>query len=291
MLASIPSPSSSSIEIGPLDLRAYGLMIAFGVLAAAWLSQKRWEARGGHGDDVATVAMWAVPAGLIGARVYHVLTDWRFDEGWAEPFKIWEGGLGIPGGVVAGVFGALWIMKRNGWDRPDMLDAMVPTLPLAQAIGRWGNWFNQELFGGPSDLPWAVEIDAEHAADAGHAGVETFQPTFLYESLWNLGLVVFLIWADRTQKLRRGAMLPLYIVGYLVARLWLETVRIDPATEVGGIRINIWMSVIGIVLAGGWLVLRGKRPDDDDESDSDSAGSDGVGVEQVEMALPDDSSS
>ncbi len=291
MLASIPSPSSSSIEIGPLDLRAYGLMIAFGVLAAAWLSQKRWEARGGHGDDVATVAMWAVPAGLIGARVYHVLTDWRFDEGWAEPFKIWEGGLGIPGGVVAGVFAALWIMKRNGWDRPDMLDAMVPTLPLAQAIGRWGNWFNQELFGGPSDLPWAVEIDAEHAADAGHAGVETFQPTFLYESLWNLGLVVFLIWADRTQKLRRGAMLPLYIVGYLVARLWLETVRIDPATEVGGIRINIWMSVIGIVLAGGWLVLRGKRPDDDDESDSDSAGSDGVGVEQVEMALPDDSSS
>ncbi len=315
MLASIPSPSSNAIELGPLDLRAYGLMIGLGVLAGAWLAQKRWETKGGHADDVATVAMWAVPAGLIGARVYHVFTDWRFDEGWAEPFKIWEGGLGIPGGVAAGVLAALWIIKRNGWDRPDMMDAMLPTLPLAQAIGRWGNWFNQELFGGPSDLPWAVEIDADLAAEAGHPGVETFQPTFLYESLWNLGLVVFLIWADRTQKLRRGAMLPLYIVGYLVARLWLETVRIDPATEVGGIRINIWMSVIGIVVAGGWLILRGKRPDDDlsadadstdglpddtpsgsnansdSDSDSDLSGSDGVGVEEIEMALPDDSSS
>jgi len=297
MFASIPSPSSNAIELGPLNLRAYGLMIALGVLAGTWLAQKRWEAKGGNPDDVATVAMWAVPAGLIGARVYHVFTDWRFDEGWAEPFKIWEGGLGIPGGVAAGVFASVWIISRNGWDRAGMFDAMLPGLPLAQAIGRWGNWFNQELFGGPSDLPWAVEIDADNAAEAGYAGVETFEPTFLYESLWNFGLVLFLIWADRTEKLRRGAILPLYIIGYLVIRLWLETVRVDPATEIGGVRINIWMSVIGIVLAGGWLILRGRRPDDetlndettDDESPDDEMSDDaGARVEEIQMALPDD---
>ncbi len=280
MLASIPSPPSSSIELGPLDLRAYGLMIALGVVAAAWLAQKRWEARGGNPDDVATVAMWAVPAGLIGSRIYHVLTDWRFDEGWAEPFKIWEGGLGIPGGVAAGVLTALWVIRRNGWDRAGLLDSMIVTVPLAQAIGRWGNWFNQELFGGPSDLPWAVEIDAEHAAAAGHPDVETFHPTFLYESLWNLGLVAFLIWVDRTRRVRPGGMLAVYVIGYLVARIWLETVRIDPASEIAGVRVNIWMSVIGIAVAGVWLVLRGLRRDGSDDA--------GTGVEEIEMALPDD---
>jgi len=280
LIASIPSPSSDALELGPLTLRAYGVMIALGVLAAVWLGQKRWSARGGGPDDVANLAMWAVPAGLIGARIYHVVTDWRFDEGFAEPFKIWEGGLGIPGGVIAGVFTAMWLMGRNGWDRPTMLDAVVPALPLAQAIGRWGNWFNQELFGGPSDLPWAVEIDADHAAAAGHPGVETFHPTFLYESLWNLGLVLFLIWVDRTQKIRRGGLFAVYVVGYLVARLWLETVRIDPANEIAGVRVNIWMSVVGIAVAGGWLLVRGRRGSDSD----DAVG----GVEEVEVAVTED---
>ncbi len=284
LIASIPSPSSGALELGPLTLRAYGVMIALGVLAAVWLGQRRWSAVGGGDDDVANLAMWAVPVGLIGARIYHVLTDWRFDEGLAEPFKIWEGGLGIPGGVIAGVFAAMWLMRRNGWDRSTMLDAVIPALPLAQAIGRWGNWFNQELFGGPSDLPWAVEIDADHAAAAGHAGVETFHPTFLYESLWNLGLVVLLIWVDRTQKIKRGGLFAVYAVGYLVARLWLETVRIDHASEVAGVRINIWMSVVGIAIAGAWLVLRGRRPESG-PTDSDSAGG---GVEEVEVAVTED---
>ncbi len=174
MLASIPSPSESVIELGPLTLRAYGVMIAFGVVAAVLLSQRRWAARGGNPDDISTIALWAVPAGLLGARAYHVLTDWRFDEGWAQPFKIWEGGLGIPGGIAAGVLVGLWMIRRNGWAQPTLLDAIVPGLPLAQAIGRWGNYFNQELFGGPSDLPWAVEIDPDVAASAGHRDVETF---------------------------------------------------------------------------------------------------------------------
>ncbi len=262
-VASIPSPSQSYLEIGPLSIRVYGLMIALGVIAAVWLSQRRWEARGGSRDDVTSLAVWCVPAGLIGSRVYHVLTDWRFDEGWAEPFKLWEGGLGIPGGMAAGVLTGVWIIHRRSWDRPNLIDAIVPGLPLAQAIGRWGNWFNQELFGGPSDLPWALEIDERHAAASGYSGVETFHPTFLYESLWNFGLVLFLIWVDRTKKLRAGALLAVYALGYLLIRLWLETVRVDPATEIAGVRVNIWMSVVGILIAAGWLLLRGRRPQDD----------------------------
>ena len=268
LVASIPSPSQSYLELGPLTIRAYGLMIALGVIAAVWLSQKRWEAHGGNRDDITSLAMWCVPAGLIGARVYHVLTDWRFDEGWAEPFKLWEGGLGIPGGMAAGVLVGVWIIHRRSWDRPNMVDAIVPGLPLAQAVGRWGNWFNQELFGGPSDLPWALEIDQRHAP-RDYSGVETFHPTFLYESLWNFGLVLFLIWVDKTKKLRTGGLLAVYALGYLIIRLWLETVRVDHATEIAGIRVNIWMSIVGIVIAGGWLLLRGRRPNSDPVVDAD----------------------
>ena len=266
LVASIPSPSQSYLEIGPLSLRAYGLMIALGVIAAIWLSQVRWEARGGNRDDINSLAVWCVPAGFIGSRVYHVFTDWRFDEGWAEPFKLWEGGLGIPGGMAAGVLVGVWIIHRRFWDRPNMVDAIVPGLPLAQAIGRWGNWFNQELFGGPSDLPWALEIDEKYAAARGYTDVETFHPTFLYESLWNFGLVLFLIWVDKTKKLRAGALLAVYVLGYLTVRLWLETVRVDHATEIAGVRVNIWMSIIGMVIAAGWLLLRGRRPETDAEA-------------------------
>lgn len=258
IFASFPSPPSEALDLGPLTLRAYGLAIALGVLAGVWLAQRRWAAAGGDPDDISRTAMWAVPAGLIGARLYHVVTDWRFGEGIAVPFKIWEGGLGIPGGMAAGILAALWIIKRQGWNRASFLDAAVPSLPLAQAIGRVGNWFNQELFGGPTDLPWGVEIDPQHRP-AEFAASDVFHPTFLYESLWNLGLVMFLIWIGATGRLRKGALLAVYVVGYLTARLWLETVRVDPATELAGIRINIWMSITGIIIAGGWL-LRNGRP-------------------------------
>jgi len=266
-----------------LRLSAYGGMIALGVIAAVLLSQRRWAAQGGDPDDVSTVAVWAVPAGLVGARLYHVITDWRFDEGWLEPFRIWEGGLGIPGGMAAGILMGLWVIRRNGWEWRGLLDSIVPGLPLAQAIGRWGNWFNQELFGGPSDLPWAIEIDEARAAAAGHPEASTFHPTFLYESLWNLALTWLLIRVDRTGRIRRGGLVAVYVVGYLVARLWLETVRIDSATEIAGLRINIWMSVIGIAVAGGWLLVRGTVPD--------RAASASVGVEEIEVAPSDDGAS
>jgi phosphatidylglycerol---prolipoprotein diacylglyceryl transferase len=294
--AAIASPSSNSIELGPLTFNYYGLAIAFGVLAGVWLAQKRWSAVGGGPEDISRLAMWVVPAGLVGARLYYLTTDWRYDDGIANAFKIWEGGLGIPGGVAAGALTVWWFARREGWDVPKLLDAAAPGLPLAQAIGRFGNWFNQELFGGPSDLPWAVEISPENRPPE-YLNTETFQPTFFYESLWNFGLAAFLIWVGTTTKIRKGSLFAVYILGYLIARLWLETVRIDEATLIGGLRVNTWMSGIGIVLAGGWLLIWGRADNDGDEDgdadgvDDDSSDDTGADIEQVEMTSSDDGAS
>ena len=258
VIASIPSPGANSIEIGPVELRAYGLMIALGVIAAVWMSQHRWAARGGDPEQINRIALWAVPAGLVGARLYHVITDWkRFEaDGWLEALAIWKGGLGIPGGMAAGILTGLWMMRRRRMNRGEALAAMVPALPLAQAIGRLGNWFNQELYGSPTDLPWGLEIDRAHRPDQ-YIDVETFHPTFLYEGLWNLALCVLLLALDRRRlaasasilvsdprRARRpGSILAVYILGYGLGRLWIEAVRIDSASLVWGVRVNIWMSL------------------------------------------------
>ncbi len=258
LLASIPSPSSGSISIGPLELRAYGLMIALGVMAAVWLSQRRWAERGGDPDDITAIAFWAVPAGLVGARLYHVATDWRnYQDRWIDVVKIWEGGLGVPGGMALGVVVGLWVARRRGIRVPVILDAATPALPLAQAIGRWGNWWNQELFGRPTDLPWGLEIDPSHRPDR-YIDEATFHPTFLYESLWNLGLCLVLIRLDRSGRLRPGRLFPAYVLGYFTVRLGMELLRTDPASLVLGVRINIWTSLVGIVV-GGWFVWTGRR--------------------------------
>lgn len=274
MFASIPSPGSSSIELGPLEFRAYGVMIALGVLAAVWLTRRRWEERGGDPDRISAMAMWAVPAGLVGARIYHVVTDWRFDEGWAEPFKIWEGGLGIPGGMAAGIFVGLWYMRRHGESLAMTLDSVAPALPLAQAIGRMGNWFNQELFGRPTDLPWAIEIDPDHRP-AGYLTHETFHPTFLYEALWNIGVMFVVMWIDRRRVIRPGGLIAIWVLGYGIGRLWIEMVRIDFANEILGVRVNIWISSIAIIASAIWLARWGRRSDDA-----------GGGVEHVEVTPP-----
>jgi prolipoprotein diacylglyceryl transferase len=263
MLASIPSPSSN--RLGPFHM--YGLMIALGVIAAVELGRRRWRERGGEPDDVYAIAFLAVPAGLIGARLYHVLTDWRSFEGrWLDAFKIWQGGLGIPGGMALGIAVGVWVAHRRGWRLSIGLDALVPGLPLAQAIGRLGNWWNQELFGRPSTLPWAVEIDVVHRP-LQYIGYSTFQPTFLYEMLWNLALCGFLIWIDRKRVLRPGSLLPLYVGIYFVGRLWIEALRVDPASTIGPFRVNIWLSIIGIAGAVIVLAVRGlrRRPEDGDE--------------------------
>ena len=265
MLASIPSPSTNSINIGPVELRAYGIMIALGVIAGVWLAQKRYTARGHDPEDIATMAMWSVPAGVIGSRIYHVITDnQRFRGNWAEAFKIWEGGLGIWGGVAGSVLMAVWLAKRRNWDLRDQLDSVAPAIPLGQAVGRFGNWFNQELFGGPTDLPWGLEIDEAHRPTE-HLAEPTFHPTFLYESVWNLMVVAALIWVvpRLLRNLRRGYLFAAYVLLYTVGRLWIELVRIDTASEIFGIRVNVFTSVIVGSIAA-FVLWQGTRHTDSD---------------------------
>ncbi|MCU1455827.1 MAG: lgt [Acidimicrobiales bacterium] len=246
-LASIPSPSFNSIDIGIFHLRLYGLCIAVGVLAAVSIAGRRWEARGGDRNDIGMLATWAVPAGVIGARAYHVATDWKtyFGPGGhpVDSLKIWQGGLGIPGGVALGVIVGVLVARRKGLSGIDLMDTVAPAIPVAQAIGRLGNWFNQELFGRPTKLPWGLRIDEAHRP-AGYAQYATFHPTFLYEALWNLALAGLLVLLDRKKKLRRGELFTLYVLGYSLGRLWVEDLRIDKASLIFGVRINIWMSVI-----------------------------------------------
>lgn len=250
--ASIPSPGFNSI--GPFTL--YGLSIAIGAAMAAALASKRWVAMGGDEDDMAAVAMWGIPAGVIGARAYHVITDFqRFsDQPWYEVFLINEGGLGIPGGMFLGIIVGLWAARRRGMELKPALDAVVPGLPLAQAVGRLGNYFNQELYGRPTDLPWGLEIDANHrfAIPEEWQSVEafpTFHPTFLYEMLWNLALSLVLLRVDAKKLLPRGRLIAIYLLGYGVGRLWIETLKIDSVNKILGLRINIWMSG-ALILAG-----------------------------------------
>jgi prolipoprotein diacylglyceryl transferase len=256
LFASIPSPSNSSISIGPLELRMYGLCIAVGVIAAVWLLGRQLERRGyGNADDASAIGMWAVGAGIIGARLYHVATDWsRFDDNLGAIPKIWEGGLGIPGGLLAGILVGVWVGRRRGIPAGVLLTCAAPAIPLAQAIGRWGNWFNQELFGRPTDLPWALEIDDEHLP-AGYPSGTTFHPTFLYESLWNLGLCGLLLWIDRKIKLGPGRLMAVYLIGYGTGRFWIEGLRIDAAHEGGGLRLNQWVALLAIIGGVLWLVF------------------------------------
>jgi prolipoprotein diacylglyceryl transferase len=261
-LASIPSPSDGTISLGPINLRAYGLMIALGVLAAVWLAGRRLEARGaGTREDVSYVALWAVPAGIIGSRLYHVITDWRRFQGrWLDAFKIWEGGLGIWGGIALGVAVGIWAAMRRGIPLQGGLSAITPALPLAQAIGRWGNWFNQELFGRPTDLPWALEISSEKAVSAGYPPGTTFHPTFLYESLWCLLLCGGLIWIDRRFRIWGTELFALYVAGYTFMRFWIERLRVDEASLLWGWRVNEVVSLVVFALAVVYLLVSMRRP-------------------------------
>ena len=249
-LASIPSPSSGSLELGPVRLNAYGLMIALGAIAATWLMGRRLEQRKwGTRDDASSIAIWAVPAGVIGARLYHVITDWeRFEGRWFDAVKIWKGGLGIWGGLVLGTIVGLSIANRRGLSVAKVLTAVAPALPLAQAIGRFGNWFNQELFGRPTTLPWGLEIDDKNLPKGYESGT-LFHPTFLYESLGCLLLVLLLLQVDRRVKLKPGRLFAVYAGGYAVLRFFVEGLRIDPTKSAGGLRLNQWVSIVVFAVA------------------------------------------
>jgi prolipoprotein diacylglyceryl transferase len=254
MLASIPSPSFNSIDIGPISLNLYGLMIALGVVAAVWLFGRRLEERGvGTRDDASAIAIWAVLAGVVGARLYHVVTDYdRFRNDWASIPAIWEGGLGIPGGLLLGIPVGLYLARQRGIPLGVAATCAAPAIPLAQAIGRWGNYFNQELYGRPTSLPWGLEIDAQHL-ESGYALGTTFHPTFLYESLWSLGLCLLLIWIDRRFRPAPGQLLVMYVIGYGIGRFWVEGLRIDRADEIAGLRWNQWVALVAVI--GGGVVL------------------------------------
>lgn len=255
VVASLPSPSSPSLDLGPIELRAYGLLIALGVITAVWLLGKMLERYGsGTPDDASSVATWGVVAGIVGARLYHVVTEWpRFSDDLVAIPQIWKGGLGIPGGLLAGVLVGVWQGRRRGIAPMVLLTCAAPAIPLAQAIGRWGNWFNQELYGRPTDLPWGLEIDS---VPIGFAPGTLFHPTFLYESLWNLGLVGVLLVVDRRFRLGPGRLFALYLVGYGVGRFWIEGLRIDPteAGDVAGLRWNQWVALAAVVAGSIWFV-------------------------------------
>jgi prolipoprotein diacylglyceryl transferase len=272
VLASIPSPTQGVWELGPFPLRGYALCIIAGIVAACWLGERRWVARGGAPGDVLDIAVWAVPFGIIGGRLYHVLTTpepyFGKDGDPVRALAIWEGGLGIWGAIALGGVGA-WIgCRRRGIPLPAWADALAPGIVLAQAIGRLGNWFNNELYGKATELPWRLTIyrwdsSAGHAitgADGRPEVLGTFHPTFLYELLWNVGVAVLVIWADRRFKLSHGRAFALYVAAYCAGRLWIEMLRIDTAEHFLGVRLNVFTSVIVGLLAVGYLIAQRGRP-------------------------------
>ena len=256
-LASIPAPPGSDIGIGPLRLHVYGALIVAGVLAAVWLADRRWRARGGTQGTFSAIAMWGVPGGLIGARLYHVATDYElYTHHPLDAFKIWQGGLGIWGGIAGGVALGWVYIRRHDLDFGALLDCAAPALPLAQAIGRWGNYFNQELFGRPTSLPWGLRVDAAHRPLA-YAHAATFQPTFLYESLWDLAVVGLVLLIEKRVRLRKGYLFWVYVALYTFGRFFTEYLRIDFAHKFLGLRLNDWTSIIIFVTAVTIVVTRG----------------------------------
>jgi len=254
LLASIPSPSRNVIEIGPLTIHFYGIMIAIGVIVAVMVARRRYERYGGSGEMVERVSIWTVIIGFLGARLGYVTTHTGdfVDQPW-EVFFIWKGGLAIYGGLIAGTIAAVFLLRRWRGDVFAFGDAVAVGLPLAQVIGRIGNYFNQELFGTPSDLPWAVEIEARIADAAGYPGSTTFHPTFLYEALWNLFITAgVILWLEKRGKLFKGSSIAVYLILYGIGRFLMELMRTDTTFRFLGLSRNGWVSV-GAVIVGAVL--------------------------------------
>jgi prolipoprotein diacylglyceryl transferase len=265
VIASIPSPSSNGIDVGPFEIHAYGLMYALAVTAAVLIVRRRWRAQGGDPDLVYDVALWAFPAGLIGGRLYFDITSFgEMPHTWWGPFAVWDGGLGIWGGIAGGALVGIWRVHRAGVSVPTFMDATAPALLVAQAIGRVGNYFNQELFGGPTSLPWGLQISPAHRPE-GYLHYATFQPTFLYEIVWNLALAAFLVWLGHHRKIRPPGLFALYVTGYSAFRIFEESLRVDPAHHFLGERLNFWVAIVLTVIGATWFVWTQRRRDDHQE--------------------------
>jgi prolipoprotein diacylglyceryl transferase len=256
----IPSPRSGVVNVGPVPLHAYGLMLAIGVLVAAWAAERRWIARGHDGAEFGRLVVPIVVGGVVGARVYHLFTGYSWAEGGlGGAVKVWEGGLSIWGAVAGGLVVAVVLARRRGLPVADLLDSAAPGVVLAQAIGRWGNWFNQELFGRPTTLPWAVEIDPVHRP-VGYEEYATFHPTFLYESLWCLLVFGLLVGCERRFRFRPGQTFAAYVALYTAGRIFFESLRIDDATRLLGVRFNLLVSIILCLVGTTAFVMLGRRP-------------------------------
>ncbi|HET8960148.1 prolipoprotein diacylglyceryl transferase [Nocardioides sp.] len=261
---SIPSPGDGVWNLGPVPLRGYALAIVLGIIAAIWIGERRWVARGGKPGEVSDLAVWAVPFGLVGGRLYHVITDYENyfggDNNPITALYLWRGGLGVWGAIAMGALGVVIGARRKGIRVLPVLDAMAPGVLVAQAIGRWGNWFNQELFGRPTDLPWGLEIDLDNRP-VGYTGAEAFHPTFLYEFLWCLAAFAVVVWADRRFRLGHGRVVALYVMAYTLGRGWIEMLRIDDVQmqDVLGVRLNVWTSIVLFAAAATYFVVVGRR--------------------------------
>ena len=278
----IPSPSDGVWNLGPIPIRGYALCIILGIVAAVWIGEKRWQARGGRAGEVQDIAIWAVPCGLVGGRLYHVATDWRlyFGEGRnpVEALYVWNGGLGIWGAIPLGALGVYLACRRKGIRIAAVLDALAPGVLVAQALGRWGNWFNQELYGKPTDLPWGLEIDranfprnCDYPSGSGTCSIPEgtlFHPTFLYESLWCLAGFALILWLERRWRVGHGRVVALYVMVYTLGRGWIEYLRIDDVQleNVGGLRFNVWVSIVLFVAALAYFVWSSRRSPGREES-------------------------
>lgn len=260
-LASIPSPQSGTLDVGPLTLHMYGLMLLAAIGLCVLVTGRRWVARGGDWELIFQCAVWGVGAGIVGARLYHLATSWsEVPDEWWGPFAIWRGGLGVWGGIAAGCLVGGLVARRAGANVWLLADCLAPGLLLAQGVGRLGNWWNQELFGKPTDLPWALEIDPANRP-LEHLDQATFHPTFLYELVWDVGIAALLVLViERRLRPRPPGLFAAYIALYCVGRFGVELLRVDPAHEIAGLRLNAWVSLLGVVAGATWYVLSQRRP-------------------------------
>lgn len=278
-VGSIPSPENGAVKIGPLSIHMYGVMIAIGVIVAVYLAERRWKARGGDPHVIADIALWLVLGGLVGARLYHVITDYQlFEDDWTKVFRVWQGGLGIWGAVMGGIVALLIVVRIKKLPLVPLMDTLGPTILVAQAIGRFGNYFNQELFGRPTSLPWGLEISPVHRP-VGYQQYSTFQPTFLYEATTNLLSFGFIVYLEKRFRLRNLQSFWLYVALNTFFRFFYENMRTDSAHTIGPLRVNAWMSLIicCIAIAGFlWQGRHGKPQARVDDRDDETTGPDRV---------------
>jgi len=263
VLASIPSPQTGIVNVGPLHIHLYGLTLLVAILASVWLTSYRWKKMGGDPDLVIRVAVWGVAFGVIGARAYHDITSWSEvpSPKWKGIFEVWQGGLGVWGGILLGTLAGWVVVRRSGERFAPFMDAAAPGLLLAQGIGRIGNWWNQELFGKPTSLPWGLKIDVEHRPSQ-YIDNETFHPTFLYELIWDLaGVALLIFFVERRWRIRPPGLFCLYVAYYCFGRFFEELLRVDPSHHFGGLRLNAWVSIVLFVVASAafvWIQRRGR---------------------------------